>query len=210
MTKMKLKNRFIPLFAAIMILLPVLGISILYTNSPKVTEQEELEVIEEPIEKTVPVINSDTIIQKPYNDPEVKIGRTYYDYKGDENSQVNSITTHENTYLQNTGIDYINENVFDVISILDGTVITVKEDETIGKTIEIKHDNGIISTYQSLSEILVKKGDIVTQGQTIGKSGSNELEKDLGNHLHFEIYDNGQAQNPENYYNKIVKEEKKN
>ena len=210
MTKMKLKSKFIPLFAAIMILLPVLGISILYTNSPKVTEPEELEVIEEPIEKTIPVINSDPIIQKPYNDPEVKIGRTYYDYKGDENSQINSITIHENTYLQNTGIDYINENAFDIISILDGTVITVKEDETIGKTIEIKHDNGIISTYQSLSEILVKKGDIVTQGQTIGKSGSNELEKDLGNHLHFEIYDNGQAQNPENYYNKIVKEEKKN
>jgi len=56
---------------------------------------------------------------------------------------------------------------------------------------------------------MVKKGDVVTQGQILGKSGTNELDKDLGNHLHFEVYDNGQSINPNRYLNKEV-EEKKN
>ena len=77
-----------------------------------------------------------------------------------------------------------------------------------GKTVEIKHENGLISIYQSLKEVNVKKNDIVTKGQVIGMSGTNEMEKDLGNHLHLEIYENGQANNPENYLGKTY--EKKN
>jgi len=110
--------------------------------------------------------------------------------------------------MQNTGIDYISENTFDVVSILEGTVINIKDDETVGKIIEIKHSNDLVSSYQSLSEISIKKGDVVTQGQVIGKSGSNELDKELGNHLHFELYDNGQSVNPNNYINKELQEKK--
>ena len=75
----------------------------------------------------------------------------------------------------------------------------------LGKTIEIKHDNGIISSYQSLSEVNVKKDDYINQGQVIGKSGTNELDKEIGNHLHLEIYENGNSVNPENYLNKEIK-----
>ena len=71
-----------------------------------------------------------------------------------------------------------------------------------------KNENNLISTYQSLSEITIKKGDVVTQGQILGKSGTNELDKELGNHLHFEIYENGQPVNPINYLNKEVQEKK--
>ena len=85
-----------------------------------------------------------------------------------------------------------------------------KEDEAIGKTLEIKHDNGDVTVYQSLSKIEVKKGDIVNQGQLIGVSGTNELDKELGNHLHFEIYKNGQPINPDNYLNKELTSEKEN
>ena len=49
----------------------------------------------------------------------------------------------------------------------------------MGKTIQIKHDNGYVSVYQSLSEVTIKKGDSINQGQTIGKSGSNELDKEI-------------------------------
>ena len=80
----------------------------------------------------------------------------------------------------------------------------MKEDNLIGKTIEIKHDNGIITSYQSLSEVNVKKDDYVNQGQVIGKSGTNELDKEIGNHLHLEIYENGNSVNPENYLNKEI------
>ena len=93
---------------------------------------------------------------------------------------------------------------FDVVSVLEGTITNVKEDETLGKIVEIKHSNDYISIYQSLSEVSVKKGDTVTQGQVIGKSGTNELDKELGNHLHFEFYANGQIVDPTLYLNKEI------
>ena len=124
--------------------------------------------------------------------------------------QLNSILVHDSTYIQNTGIDFASENTFDVISVLEGTVENVKDDEMTGKMIEVKNDDGYTVIYQSLSEVDVKKGDIISQGQQIGKSGINELDKNIGNHLHFEVYKNGQSINPQSYINMDVKIEKEN
>ena len=168
-------------------------------ESPTIVETHERE--------TLPVVSENNYITNPYIDPSVTVGREYYDYQGEEEKQQNSLTIQNNTYYQNTGIDYIKEEVFDVIAIQEGTVNLVKEDDLVGKVVEIEHNNGLISIYQSLGEVMVKKGDIVMQGQVIGKSGNNEMEKDLGNHLHFEIYENGQSVNPINYLNKEYKKE---
>ena len=102
------------------------------------------------------------------------------------------------------------ENSFDVIAVLEGTVTNIKEDEVTGKMIEVKNDDDYTVIYQSLSEINVKKGDIINQGQVLGKSGENEIDKEMGNHLHFEVYKNGQSINPENYLNSEVKINKEN
>lgn len=158
-------------------------------DEPVINETENNEE-----DKTKPV--------KPYTDERVTIGKYFYDYKADSKTQENSITYHDNTYMQNSGIDYILEEAFDVVSILDGTVTSVKTDDLLGKTVEIKHDNGYVSVYQSLSTINVKKGDTVTRGGVIGKSGSNELDKDMGNHLHFELYVNGGVVDPSLYIEK--------
>ena len=109
-----------------------------------------------------------------------------------------------NTYIQNSGIDFVYENEFNVISVLDGTVTNVKEDAILGKIVEITHDNDYISIYQSLGEVKVTKGDSVSQGQVIGISGTNEMDKDIGNHLHFEMYISGYNVNPINYLDKEV------
>ena len=74
------------------------------------------------------------------------------------------------------------------------------------KTIEIRSSTEIITTYQSLGEISVKKGDTVTQGQIIGKSGTCTLNSDVANGLHFEMYKNGQVINPEKFYDKSLKD----
>ena len=184
MTKVRLKLPILFLFLVALVILPVLTLKFV-SNEP----EEELTdyTMDEVITSDMPVINQTTIIN-PYTDPSVTVKKGYYDYKGDEDSQVSSIVKHDNTYIQNTGIDYVGENTFDVVSILNGTVINVKEDEELGKSVEIKHDNGMISIYQSLSEVFVKKDDVISQGLVIGKSGENKLDKDLGNHLHFEIY----------------------
>ena len=207
MTKVRLKLPILFLFLVALVILPVLTMKFVSTEP---SEEDTDYTMDEVIESEMPVINQTTTIINPYTDPSVTIKKGYYDYKADEDSQVSSIVKHDNTYMQNMGIDYASENSFDVVSILNGTIINVKEDEELGKSVEIKHDNGMISIYQSLSEVFVKKDDKVNQGLVIGKSGENKLDKDLGNHLHFEIYDNGQEVNPLNYLNTEISLEKGN
>ena len=197
----KVKLKKLPLIVAILVLIPVLTVIIFSKESMKKTNDL---VTTDTISDTVPVINETRKMINPYIDSSVTISKSYYDYKGEAAEQEKSITVYENTYIQNTGIDYISKNTFDIISVLDGTVVNVKDDELLGKVIEVKHDNGLITSYQSLSEITVQKNDKINQGQVIGKSGTNELDKEIGNHLHFEIYENGSSVNPLNYLNKEV------
>ena len=206
MTKVRLKLPILFLFLVALVILPVLTLKFV-SNEP----EEELTdyTMDEVITSDMPVINQTTIIN-PYTDPSVTVKKGYYDYKEDAEKQISSIIKHDSTYIQNNGIDYVGENAFDVVSILNGTVINVKEDEELGKIVEIQHDNGIVSIYQSLSEVYVKKDDVISQGLVIGKSGENKLDKDLGNHLHFEIYENGQEVNPLNYLNTEVPLQKGN
>ena len=99
----------------------------------------------------------------------VKLAKPFYNYEDEEKSQEDAIIYYEGTYIQNSGVDYGYENVFDVVSILDGTVISVEENDIVGTTVSIRHSNDLISVYQSLSDVIVKKDDKVIQGQIIAK-----------------------------------------
>ena len=101
-------------------------------------------------------------------------------------------------------MDFGLTDTFDVVSVLDGTVVDVREDELLGTVVEIKHDNDFISSYQSLSEVSVKKNDTIKQGQVIGKSGTNTIDQDLGNHLHFELYKSGEVVDPSKYFDQVI------
>ena len=211
MIRKKIKFQNVFLLIGALLILPLIAIAtISQTNLKDDFENETDYVTEEVITDSLPVVNTTTRIIDPYTDKSVTVGKSYYDYKGEETAQINSILKQEDTYIQNKGIDFVSENKFEVIAILDGTVQEINEDSEQGKSIEIKHENGFISVYQSLSEINVKKGDIVNQGQVLGLSGTTELYKELGNHLHFEIYENSIAVNPENYLNKEVSLKKGN
>lgn len=153
-----------------------------------------------------PVVAQKETIIKPYTDNDIKILKDYYDYQAEESEQERSIIYYENTYMPSSGISYGKDNTFDVISILDGTVKEVKEDSTYGNIITIEHNKSIVSTYQSLSDITVKTGDTVKQGDIIAKSGKSNISSDLGNHVYFELSINGVTVNPENYYDKSVDE----
>ena len=137
---------------------------------------------------------------RPYTDETVQIGKTYYDSKAEETNQESSIIYYKDTYIQNTGVDYTSKNIFDVIAIADGKVISVTEDDIVGTTIKIEHNNNLISVYQSVKSAEVKENDQVTQGQIIAKSGTNSISSDLGNHLHFELYNQNILVNPEDFF----------
>ncbi len=204
--KLKLKSYVLPslyvcLFIATFYITLIVSNS--FTKTQTQEEKENLDYVSETIvEDDQPVIKETKKIIKPYTNEKVSIGKYFYNEKDENTKQENSITYHDNTYIQNSGIDYILEESFDVVSILDGTVTSVTTDDLLGKIIEIKHDNDYVSVYQSLSTINVKKGDTVTQGQIIGKSGTNEMDKDMGNHLHFELYIKNKAVDPTLYIDK--------
>ena len=157
-------------------------------------------------EEEVKVVNTTNKILKPFKDDSIKIVKDYYDYKAESEKQENSLIFYQNTYIQSSGVSYSNGNTFDVVSILEGTVKEVKEDTTLGNSITIEHDNGIISVYQSVTNIAVKEGDKINAGFVIATSGTSNISTDLDNHLYFELIINGAPVNPENYYNKQINE----
>lgn len=153
-----------------------------------------------------PVINNDEKIIRPYTSESVTIYKNFYDKDATEEEQKNSIVYHEGIYMQNSGVDYKSDEQFDVTSALSGTVTKISDDTLLGKTVEIRNSSEIITLYQSLGEVSVKKGDTVVQGQIIGKSGSCVLNEEVKNGLHFEMYMNGGVINPEKHYDKSVKD----
>lgn len=174
-------------------------------QSPQL-EKENVYVTGTIFDQSIPVLAETDKIIRPYLDEDITILKKYYDYKDDENSQQNSIIVYNNTYMQSSGVCYGGKDNFNVVAILDGEVIDVREDELLGKIIEIRHSNNLISYYQSLSDVSVVKNQTVKSGEIIGTSGTSNLNKDLGSHLYFELIINGTTVNPENYYNKQINE----
>ncbi|MFC7848564.1 M23 family metallopeptidase [Arthrobacter sp. NPDC057388] len=66
-----------------------------------------------------------------------------------------------------------------------------------GNRVEIDHGNGLITTYNHLESIGVKKGQSVQVGQLIAKVGTTG--SSTGCHLHFETILNGKHTDPDNW-----------
>ena len=79
-----------------------------------------------------------------------------------------------------------------------GTVVKVKWGNTgYGYHVIINHGDGIQTLYAHMSNIYVKNGQYINQGDIIGAMGSTG--NSTGTHLHFEVRINGQYVNPLNY-----------
>ena len=96
------------------------------------------------------------------------------------------------------GIDLAAEEGAEVCAAADGEVYTVYEDDTLGYTVVIRHDDGYTTKYCSLSEdVAVKAGDQVTMGQTIGYAGATAIvESTLGSHVHFSVTQHDEPMDP--------------
>lgn len=215
MTKRKLKPFVVPMLYTIAITFFVFSMYYLQkavsTSAFKSNDIEKVEtkyVDDEIVENHnyLPVINITTTMIKPFLSENVTVKNNYYDYEATEEEQRQSIIYYEDTYMQNSGIDYTSEESFEVISVLDGKVLSIEEDSILGNIIKIEHDQGIISVYKSVTEICVQKDDTIVQGQQIAKSGTSNLNTDSPNNLHFELYVNNSLVDPENSFGKTIDE----
>ncbi len=83
---------------------------------------------------------------------------------------------------------------------LDGSVIYAGWNDDTGYTIQIQHDNDIITIYKHNQKLLKKTGDKVSAGTPIALVGSTGA-LSTGDHLHFELWYKGEAVNPADYIN---------
>ncbi len=99
------------------------------------------------------------------------------------------------------GIDLAAEDNAPVMAAADGEVYTVYEDDTMGHTVVIRHNDGYTSCYSSLSDKLeVKPGDKVTMGDTIGYAADSAIvESTLGCHVHFSVTHYDEPMDPEEF-----------
>lgn len=87
-----------------------------------------------------------------------------------------------------------------VMSVLDGTVIFAGWNDEAGYTIQIQHENDIVSIYKHNQKLLKKTGDKVTAGTPVALVG-NTGSLSTGDHLHFELWHRGNAIDPTKYIN---------
>ena len=66
-----------------------------------------------------------------------------------------------------------------------------------GRLVIVDHGNGYETYYAHLQGFFVREGDIIAQGDPVGRADSSGYS--TGPHLHFEVRQNGQPQNPINY-----------
>lgn len=85
-----------------------------------------------------------------------------------------------------------------VLAVLDGTVINTTWDQEDGYLIVLQHSGDLISVYKHNQKPLHKQGDVVKAGTPIGMvAESQSLTK--GDHLHFELWYEGQPVDPMQY-----------
>lgn len=83
----------------------------------------------------------------------------------------------------------------------DGTVTAVYQDDFLGSVVVVSHPGDLSTLYANLKEApAVVAGDTVAAGDVLGQVGNTALlEKAEPDHLHFEVYRNGQAADPLDY-----------
>ena len=108
------------------------------------------------------------------------------------------MSNHFNASSNHFGVDLVSDANSRISAVLDGSVIFSGWTLETGYVIYIQHDANIVSVYKHNAELLKNVGDKVDAGEVIAIIG-NSGELSTGPHLHFELWHNGNALNPEQY-----------
>ncbi len=96
------------------------------------------------------------------------------------------------------GVDIANERGTPILAADGGVVFFAENYYGYGLLVKIQHENGDVTYYAHCSEILVKEGDVVSQGDVIARIGTTGVAS--GNHCHFELHPGGgEAADPMDY-----------
>ena len=154
---------------------------------------------------TEPPIVVEEKLLKPFN-VNAKVERYFFDLADSAEIQELSILEYKGKYTPSTAMEYSYNNAkFDVVAAFSGVVTERKMDPLYGYMVYIKNDDGLVAVYASLSDITVNVGDNVKQGDVIAKAGTNTIDANLNNHLHFSLMKSNKVLNPNKYYSQTLK-----
>ncbi|MCI9118078.1 MAG: peptidoglycan DD-metalloendopeptidase family protein [Flavonifractor sp.] len=97
-----------------------------------------------------------------------------------------------------TGIDIPAPSGTPILAAKSGQVVTSGWHDSYGNYVVVDHGNGNSTLYAHMSARSVSEGQMVSQGQEVGKVGTTGSSN--GNHLHYEVRDNYSRVNPEKKY----------
>lgn len=103
----------------------------------------------------------------------------------------------EGASTNHKGIDIPAPSGSSIVAAADGKVVISTYSYSAGNYIMIDHGGGLTTVYMHCSQLLVKEGENVKQGQTIAKVGSTGYS--TGPHLHFGVRSGGSYVNPSGY-----------
>lgn len=103
----------------------------------------------------------------------------------------------EGASTNHKGIDIPAPSGSSIVAAADGKVVISTYSYSAGNYIMIDHGGGLTTVYMHCSQLLVKEGETVKQGQTIAKVGSTGYS--TGSHLHFGVRSGGSYVNPSGY-----------
>lgn len=170
--KAKIKNTLLPVhFITLLLFLVILFLFIFYQFPSNIYAGPRVPFIL-PLDGKIIVR-----FRQPYRDEEKKVQR------------------------QHTGIDIAGTPGDDARASGNGIVSYTGFSPIGGRTVVIKHNEKIRTTYLNLSAIFVTRGLQVAQGESIGKIGAFDDPSSPVTHLHFGVIYNGKYLDPEDLLN---------
>ena len=103
-----------------------------------------------------------------------------------------------------SGIDIPADQGAVILAAADGTVTETGFDAAKGNYLILDHGDGLTTLYAHCRNVDVKEGDTVKAGEMIAAVGSTGMS--TGPHLHFEVRQDGEAQNPVAYFDSAIRE----
>ena len=102
------------------------------------------------------------------------------------------------TSKKHNGVDFAGKPDSPIVVTADGVVRHAGWVPSFGQAILVDHGFGYSTLYAHTTGITVKSGDVVKRGDKIATMGSSG--NSTGTHLHYEVWKDGQAVNPRNYF----------
>lgn len=107
------------------------------------------------------------------------------------------ISQHFNKDERHQGIDLAAPAGTPIFAVKSGAVIYSGTQKGYGNLIILEHPDRVMTVYAHNEKNIAKAGEKITQGDQIATVGNTG--RSTGNHLHFEIRNEGRAVDPQNY-----------